>query len=78
MSAPTSLNLPTSMQHHSAQRAHQQRVMFRTGSALAAGGLMAMFDKDKQLFCHRLLTTKRGLVQRGNFAPLHGHDSAWT
>jgi hypothetical protein len=31
--------------------------------SLAARSLTAMFDADKQLFCHRLLCTERGLVR---------------
>lgn len=65
MSAPTSLNLPTSMQHHSAQQSAPTTSDVQDLLRLAAAGLMAMFDKDKQLFCHRLLTTKRGLVSEG-------------
>ena len=34
-------------------------------NALAARGLIAMFDSDRQLFCHRLIRTKRGLVRVG-------------
>jgi hypothetical protein len=33
--------------------------------SLAANGLVAMFDADKQLFCHRLLRTEQGLVREG-------------
>jgi hypothetical protein len=33
--------------------------------SLAVRGLVAMFDKDKQLFCHRLLRTEDGLVREG-------------
>jgi hypothetical protein len=33
--------------------------------SLAARGLVAMFDSDKQLFCHRLLSTEQGLVREG-------------
>ena len=33
--------------------------------SLAVRGLVAMFDKDKQLFCHRLLRTENGLVREG-------------
>jgi hypothetical protein len=33
--------------------------------SLAARGLVAMFDADKQLFCHRLLRTEQGLVREG-------------
>jgi hypothetical protein len=32
---------------------------------LAARGLVQMFDPEKQLFCHRLLRTERGLVREG-------------
>ena len=32
---------------------------------LARRGLVAMFDTDKQLFCHRLLRTERGIVREG-------------
>jgi len=32
---------------------------------LAARGLVAMFDADSQLFCHRLLRTERGIVREG-------------
>lgn len=34
-------------------------------NALAVRGLVAMFDSDRQLFCHRLIRTKRGLVRVG-------------
>ena len=34
-------------------------------NALAARGLVAMFDADRQLFCNRLVRTKRGLVREG-------------
>jgi hypothetical protein len=33
--------------------------------SLAARGLVAMFDADKQLFCHRLLRTEEGIVREG-------------
>src|SRR5208283_1873688 len=33
--------------------------------SLAARGLVAMFDADKQLFCHRLLRTEQGIVREG-------------
>jgi hypothetical protein len=33
--------------------------------SLAARGLVAMFDVDKQLFCHRLLRTEQGIVRQG-------------
>ena len=33
--------------------------------SLATRGLVAMFDEDKQLFCHRLLRTEQGLVREG-------------
>lgn len=32
---------------------------------LAARGLVQMFDAEKQLFCHRLVRTERGLVREG-------------
>lgn len=34
-------------------------------TSLAVRGLVAMFDADRQLFCHRLLCTARGLVREG-------------
>jgi hypothetical protein len=34
-------------------------------SLLAARGLVHMFDAGKQLFCHRLVRTERGLVREG-------------
>src|SRR3990172_8424974 len=34
-------------------------------NALATRGLVAMFDGDRQLFCHRLIRTERGLVRDG-------------
>jgi len=33
--------------------------------SLATRGLVPMFDADKQLFCHRLLRTERGIVREG-------------
>ena len=33
--------------------------------SLAARGLVAMFDADKQLFCHTLLRTEHGIVRQG-------------
>jgi hypothetical protein len=33
--------------------------------SLAARGLVAMFDADNQLFCHRLLRTEQGIVREG-------------
>jgi hypothetical protein len=33
--------------------------------SLAARGLVAMFDADNQLFCHRLLHTEQGIVREG-------------
>jgi hypothetical protein len=33
--------------------------------SLAVRGLVNMFDADKQLFCHRLLCTKQGIVRDG-------------
>jgi hypothetical protein len=35
---------------------------------LAARGLIRMFDQEKQLFCHRLVRTDRGLIREG-FSP---------
>ncbi len=32
---------------------------------LAVGGLVAMFDADNQLFCHRLVRTEQGIVREG-------------
>lgn len=34
-------------------------------NSLAARGLVSMFDTEKQLFCHRLVRTERGLVREG-------------
>jgi hypothetical protein len=34
-------------------------------AALSVRGLVPMFDTNKQLFCHRLLATKNGLVSEG-------------
>jgi hypothetical protein len=34
-------------------------------NSLAARGLIAMFDSDRQLFCHRLIRTRQGLVREG-------------
>jgi hypothetical protein len=34
-------------------------------NALAARGLVAMFDSDRQLFCDRLIRTKQGMVREG-------------
>lgn len=34
-------------------------------NALAVRGLVSMFDPEKQLFCHRLRSTKAGLVREG-------------
>jgi hypothetical protein len=65
MSAPTSLNSPASMQHHSAQQSAPTTSDVQDLLRFAAAGLVAMFDKDKQLFCHRLLTTKQGLIREG-------------
>jgi hypothetical protein len=33
--------------------------------SLAARGLVTMFDRDKQMFCHRLLRTEQGMVREG-------------
>jgi hypothetical protein len=33
--------------------------------SFATRGLVAMFDADKQLFCHRLLRTEQGIVREG-------------
>src|SRR5271170_3407055 len=33
--------------------------------SLATRGLVAMFDADKQLFCHRLVRTEQGIVREG-------------
>ena len=33
--------------------------------SLAARGLVAMFDEDNQLFCHRLLRTEQGIIRKG-------------
>jgi hypothetical protein len=33
--------------------------------SLAVRGLVAMFDTDKKLFCHRLLRTEQGIVREG-------------
>lgn len=34
-------------------------------NALAARGLVEMFDSDRQLFCHRLIRTSKGMVREG-------------
>jgi hypothetical protein len=34
-------------------------------NALAANGLVPMFDPEKRLFCHRLIRTENGLVREG-------------
>jgi hypothetical protein len=34
-------------------------------NAFATRGLIAMFDSDRQLFCHRLIRTERGMVRVG-------------
>lgn len=44
-------------------------------NSLAARGLVSMFDAEKQLFCHRLVLTARGLVREGLAAVRH-HDFA--
>jgi len=38
---------------------------FQQLNSMAAQGLVAMFDSDKQMFCHRLLASRQGLLREG-------------
>jgi hypothetical protein len=49
----------------SANPAHLANLCTRDLCALAANGLVAMLDSEKQLFCHRLNRTPKGLVREG-------------
>jgi hypothetical protein len=49
----------------SADPAHLANLRTRDLCALAADGLVAMLDPEKQLFCHRLNRTPKGLVREG-------------
>ena len=53
--------MPTPSQAHARQPSCNVRELL----SLAVRGLVPMFDKDKQLFCHRLLRTDHGLVREG-------------
>jgi hypothetical protein len=65
MSAPTPLDSRTSRALTSSQPRAVAMCDVQELVSFAARGLVAMFDRDKQLFCHRLLSTKRGLVREG-------------
>jgi len=65
MSTPMPLDSQTSRQLTSPPQSKAGRCDVKDLASFAARGLVAMFDKDRQLFCHRLLSTKRGLVRQG-------------
>ena len=65
MSTPAPLDSLSSMRHQAAPQSAQSTGDVQDLLKFAANGLVAMFDKDRQLFCHRLLTTKEGLVSEG-------------
>ena len=52
--------VPASSQPHRAPSRNVRELI-----SLALRGLVAMFDADKQLFCHRLLCTEQGIVREG-------------
>jgi hypothetical protein len=67
--APMSIDASLSFQtQHRPSQANSSRISGHSISelnALAARGLIAMFDPDRQLFCQRLIRAKRGLVRAG-------------
>ncbi len=65
MSAPMPLDSRTSRHLTSSQQSTVAMCDAQELTSFAARGLMAMFDADRQLFCHRLLSTKQGLVREG-------------
>ena len=65
MSTDASLNLRAERSDIRSSLSEVQRPSIPELNALAARGLIAMFDSDQQLFCHRLIRTKRGLVREG-------------
>jgi hypothetical protein len=65
MPTRTALNSQLSPGTPSSQPAGNGAPNVRELLSLAARGLVAMFDADRQLFCHRLLLTEKGIVREG-------------
>ncbi|HTY64827.1 MAG TPA: hypothetical protein VMG30_21440 [Acidobacteriota bacterium] len=65
MPAPSQLNSRATSKHDVAQQHGPGRSDVQSLLQFSARGLGAMFDKEKQAFCHRLLSTNQGLVSEG-------------
>lgn len=65
MSATPPLELPKSDRVSMSQPPTVEALDVRELLSFAVEGLVPMLDADKQLFCHRLLNTERGLVREG-------------
>jgi len=65
MSARPPLDSQSMQALSSSQQREGEGVDLRELTSLATRGLVGMFDAKKQLFCHRLLRTERGLVRVG-------------
>ena len=65
MSAPTPLNSSSITEHHAALQSTLQVSDIQNLLQFATRGLLAMFDKNSQTFCHRLLSASQGLVSEG-------------
>src|SRR5271165_1844070 len=48
-----------------AQQSEEAQTIIQRFVALAVRGLLPMFDEQKQLFCHTLRKTDRGMVREG-------------
>ena len=65
MSTDASLNLEAGHTYTSSSSSKFMGPSIQELNALAARGLVAMFDSNRQLFCHRLIRTELGLVRVG-------------
>jgi len=65
MSTDASMNLEAKRSDIQSSLSVLKRSSIQELNALAARGLIAMFDSNRQLFCHRLVLTKQGLLREG-------------
>lgn len=65
MSAHPPLDSQSIQALSSSQQREEAGLDLRELISFSVRGLVGMFDASKQLFCHRLLSTERGLVQDG-------------
>ena len=65
MSTDASMNLEAERSDIQSGLSVVKRPSIQELNALAARGLIAMFDSNRQLFCHRLICTNQGLVRVG-------------